>query len=212
MRKLTQTGFGLWLVVLALLGSYTITQGHAEYDHSDPPADGVLTTAPTTVRVWFTQELFRRAGMNALELYGADGSRYTTGEPTIDDDDRKLLTIAVTTPLPAGEYTVHWQATSAEDGHTAEGEFAFTVRSTDTATVGAEAGASITNTLPATPTVAPPAVTSAPPTATTGAPPAAPTGGWPGNCAFGAAPVMLFAVTIWGRRRWRIPAVRQQLR
>lgn len=209
MRKLTQTSLVLWVVVLALLSSYAITTGHAEYDHSDPPAAAVLTTPPTTVRIWFTQELFRRDGMNALEVYGADGSRFDTGEPTIDDDDRKLLTVALTAPLPDGQYTVQWQATSAEDGHTAEGEFAFTVRSSGATSVAVDASASVTNTLPATPTVAAPTATTAAPPATV-APPATPTSGLPGNCAFGAAPIMLFAVTLWGRRQRRTTAARKQ--
>lgn len=209
MRKLTQSGLALWIVVLALLGNYAITMGHAEYDHSDPPAAAVLTTAPTTVRVWFTQELFRRDGMNALAVYGADGSRVDMGEPTIDDDDRKLLTVALAVPLPDGEYTVQWQATSAEDGHTAEGEFAFTVNSTN-----AVASENVTATGPTTATLAEPTATTAaaPATVAPAVTPTSgtPTGGLPGNCAFGAAPIMLFAVTLWGRRQRRATVARRQ--
>lgn len=209
MRKLTQTALALWSVVLALLISSAVTLGHAEYDHSDPPADAVVTTAPTSVRVWFTQELFRRAGMNALAVTGADGSRYDTGEPTIDDDDRKLLTVALAAPLPNGEYTVHWQATSAEDGHTAEGEFAFTVNSSN-----AVASENVTATLPTTATLAEPTATTAtaPATVAPAITPTSstPTGGLPGNCAFGAAPVLLFAVTLWGRRQRRTTTARKE--
>lgn len=195
MRKLTQSLLCLSLLLAALIGYRASTSGHADYDRSDPAADAQLTVAPTQVRIWFTQELFRRAGMNALAVYGADGSRVDQGEPTIDDDDRTLLSVGLIAPLPDGAYTVHWQATSAEDGHTAEGEFAFQVNSSGDGAAPATAAPAPTAT--AVPVV--PTATIAP------APTASPAGALGGNCALGAAPFLLLMATVWGQRLKRNP-------
>ena len=197
MRKLIQSLFCLSILLAALIGYGASASGHAEYDHSDPAADAQLTVAPTQVRIWFTQELFRRAGMNGLEVYGADGSRVDQGEPMIDDDDRTLLSVSLLAPLPDGSYTVRWQATSAEDGHTAEGEFAFQVNSSGE-------GNTVATALPAPTDTAVPVV----PTATIApAPTAPPAGALGGNCALGAAPFLLLMATVWGQRRKHNPTV-----
>ena len=200
MRKLIQSLFCLSILLAALIGYGASASGHADYDHSDPAADAQLTVAPTQVRIWFTQELFRRAGMNGLEVYGADGRRVDQGEPMIDDDDRTLLSVGLIAPLPDGAYTVRWQAASAEDGHTAEGEFTFQVNSSNDDTAPATAVTAPTATaVPAVPTA-----TIAPaPTAT----PAVTLGG---NCALGAAPFLLLMATVWEQRLKRNPAAVDQ--
>lgn len=131
---------------------------HAEYDHSEPAADAVVESAPTQVRVWFTQELFRRKGENSIEVYQADGTRVDLDDLVIDDDDRKLMTVSLKPAVPAGLYTVRWVATSSEDGHQEKGEFTFTIGAAagvvDAATATSVSGV-----------VAEPAATEPPPTA-----------------------------------------------
>ena len=100
---------------------------HAEYDHSDPAADATVNTAPTQVRIWFTEELFRRQGQNGIEVHNEAGERVDLDDATIDDDDRTLMTISLAADLADGRYQVHWRTTSADDGHEGQGDFAFTV-------------------------------------------------------------------------------------
>lgn len=208
--------FTLFLFCLALLGgsaylSLRIASGHAEYDHSDPAADAMLAAAPTQVQIWFTQELFRRQGTNKLEVYDAAGQRVDLDDVTIDDDDRTLLRVSLPPSLPAGRYTVRWQALSAEDGHEGQGEFAFTVGAA-AASASAASSTTITTTTPitvdtavpptTTPTSAPePATTVAPtPTPNSAATPA-PRSGLP--CLGGAAPLLLVVGALFlPRRRW----------
>lgn len=167
---------------------------HADLDRADPTADAVLTTAPTQVQLWFTQELFRRAGMNTIEVYAADGSRQDQGEAAINDDDRTLLTVALQPDLRPGVYTVRWQALSSEDGHDSAGEFTFTIAA------GAAAA-----TAPVTPTVVLTAATATPPPVATptDAPTATPspiTG--TGLSCFGVPLALLTAVgLLWVSRR-----------
>lgn len=137
---------------LASQGPGRLALAHADLDRSDPAADAVLTTAPTQVQIWFTQELFRRPGQNFIEVYAADGSRQDQGEAVINDDDRTLLTVALQPDLPPGVYTVRWNAVSSDDGHESVGKFTFTV-----GTVGTG------ETTMTTPTAAPPTATATPP-------------------------------------------------
>ena len=100
---------------------------HADYARSEPAADAVLATPPTQVKVWFTQELFRREGENWLRVTAPDGSRVEVGDAVVDDNDRHLLTVALAEGLGEGSYRVEWRALSADDGHPKESEFSFSV-------------------------------------------------------------------------------------
>lgn len=105
----------------------TPVAAHAEYQRSSPPAGGALQAAPPRLDVWFTQELFRRAGENRLTVTSPDGQLAHTGDAVIDDADRKHLSIALKANLPAGTYTVAWASLSAQDGEHAEGTFSFRI-------------------------------------------------------------------------------------
>ena len=81
-----------WVFVLCGVGGILllaprIAQAHAEYDRSDPPADAVIRQAPEAIRIWFTQELFRREGANWIEVTGPDGSQVQVEDAVVDDDD-----------------------------------------------------------------------------------------------------------------------------
>ena len=207
--------FTLFLLFIVWLGAsfpFRVARGHAEYDHSDPAADAVVAVAPTQVRIWFTQELFRRQGVNQIAVYDATEQRVDLDDAVIADDDRTLMTVSLAPALPNGRYTVRWVALSAEDGHEGQGEFTFTVgeagagasvESATTVTASAnltveltvevtvEAAAQATVTTTATaPTLAPTAV----------APTPAPTSGLP--CLGGAAPLlMVVGALVVARRR-----------
>jgi len=113
-------------VALALAGT-TVVGAHSEYERSVPAAGARIPRSPTKVDVWFTQELFRRAGANTLAVLAADGRRVDDGQARIDADDRSLLSVALLEPLVPGTYRVEWQSLSALDGDTAQGSFEFTV-------------------------------------------------------------------------------------
>ena len=114
-------------LAISLLNGMKIAEAHADYDHSEPAANAVIPTVPTEVRVWFTQELFRREGANTLEVYQADGSRVDLEDARIDDDDRSLMLVSLASDLPWDTYTVKWQTLSSDDGHDGAGEFQFIV-------------------------------------------------------------------------------------
>ncbi|MEZ4863092.1 MAG: copper resistance protein CopC [Caldilineaceae bacterium] len=206
MRKLTLLFAIGWTLLLAISMPQPTVLAHAEYDHSDPAADAVLTQAPPQVQIWFTQELFRRKTASTIAVYAADGTQVDLDDATIDDDDRKLMRVSLPPTLPDGHYTVQWQATSAEDGHEGQGEFTFTIAAT-----GAAATTAVTTvvTAPVTTTTVV-ATTAAPATAapTVAAPEPSPTAAQsaaPASlpCLGGTAPLLLGMVltAVWRRRR-----------
>jgi len=179
--------------------------GHADYERSEPVADAVLDEAPARVQIWFTQELFRRAGENKIEVYSADGARVDLDDVVIDDDDRKLATVSLPPTLPDGIYTVRWQSLSAEDGHDGAGEFIFTVGTVGT--VGATSSVTESNAI-SVPVQAEPLPTNTTesvaetPSVTVAPPPTQPTPTTGLPCIGGAAPLMGALGIIW-IGRWR---------
>lgn len=103
-----------------------VAEAHAEPERSSPAANAVIPEAPDTVEIWFTQELFRRAGANTIVVEGPDG-RVDDGNVVLDDADREHLTVGIEGDLSPGEYRVSWTSLSAIDGDADEGEFVFTI-------------------------------------------------------------------------------------
>lgn len=200
LRKFTLFLFCLVLLWFGVEPPLRVVSGHADYDHSEPAADAVLAVAPEQVRIWFTQELFRRQGMNQLAVYDAAGQRVDLADTAIDDDDRTLMWVSLPPALPDGRYTVRWQAISAEDGHEEQGEFTFTVGE---AAVGAGPSTTVTTTTAVTvgvaaqPTATP--TTVAPASAHSTATTPAPASGLP--CLGGAAPLLIAVGALVVQRR-----------
>lgn len=122
-RALCALGTGVVLVALVAVANPAMA--HGELERSEPADGAVVNVAPEQVHAWFTQELFRRAGENALDVSTDDGER-VAGEVVIDDSDRTHMYITFESPLEPGTYVVRWQSLSATDGDSASGEFSFT--------------------------------------------------------------------------------------
>jgi methionine-rich copper-binding protein CopC len=175
--------------------------GHAGYERSEPAADAVLPVAPAQVRIWFTQELFRRQGMNKIEVVDAGGQRVDLGDGTIDDDDRKLMWITLAPDLPDGRYTVRWQSLSAEDGHEGKGEFTFTVTAnvSSTSTASETVSQTVVTSTPISEPVVTVSPTAAPSSAVVSTP--APNSAPALPCLGGATPLLLVIGGILTHRR-----------
>ena len=142
-------------------------RAHAELERSEPAANAIISTAPAEVHLWFTEELFRRKGVNVIEVSRPDGTKVDQGDTRIDDDDRKHAVVSLKRGLTGGVYTVRWQSSSSEDGHEGSGEFSFTVdptagESNPQANPAVIQPSAASTTAPSTPT-APPSSTPASP-------------------------------------------------
>lgn len=117
-----------WIAVLLVCAGWAApAAAHARLVRSDPLAGAVLRSPPRVVRLVFQEELAARGSFVAV--VDVRGRRVDDGGGGLDlmDLDRRTL-IARLRPLGPGRYTVRWQATSADDGYTARGQYTFTVR------------------------------------------------------------------------------------
>ena len=123
----------LFLGILALTAAMIVARpasvsAHAELDHSEPAADATLTTAPSVVKLSFTEELQLKG--SSLMVKNAAGQQVDSKDVKLDPADKEHKTLLVSLPanLPAGTYKVMWKSVSADDGDEDEDDFSFTVR------------------------------------------------------------------------------------
>ena len=105
----------------ALVGGATNAKAHAYLDHASPLV-GSVVSAPSEVRMWFTQALEPR--FSAAQLRSSSGAVVGTG--AVDPANPKEMVIRVRA-LPPGKYKVKWKILSV-DTHRTEGDFGFEVR------------------------------------------------------------------------------------
>ena len=96
---------------------------HAFLDHAVPSDGNSVSTAPTVIRIWFTQEL--EPAFSTVEVRDDAGNRVDGGDAAVDSGDPMMLHASLK-PLPPGKYHVAWHALSV-DTHTTEGTFTFIV-------------------------------------------------------------------------------------
>lgn len=112
------------VALVALLVIASGTSAHAQLAASSPAAGEILATAPTELRLTFSEPL--EEGFSSADLVDAEGRALLSRAGEVDPTDAYTLVV----PLPAlaeGVYTVTWQSLSTADGHPAEGFFSFGV-------------------------------------------------------------------------------------
>ncbi|CAN5548364.1 hypothetical protein BH09CHL1_BH09CHL1_07810 [soil metagenome] len=117
------SAIALCFCLFAMLGSGRDASAHAFLDHSDPAANSILPTAPTTMTLFFTERLETEGTAAWLVNHtGATipGSAFAITNP-------KELTVTLPTGLSNGTYSVVWKDLSTDDGHPATGYVPFTI-------------------------------------------------------------------------------------
>lgn len=120
----------LLLALLLLLSLQTVFVGvasaHSSLISSEPANGSLLEESPERVLATFSEEL--DSGNSIIRVFDEEGTQVDNGDGGVDLDDLDHLSMVVTLPsLPAGAYTVRWQALSADDGDDSEGAFTFTI-------------------------------------------------------------------------------------
>ncbi len=115
------------LIVACALGALVLlggaAQAHANYVRSNPASDARLVKPPTEIRIEFSEPPDAKG--SEIQVLDTNGKRYDkqdvgpSGEPN-------GLRVSVA-PVPDGGYLVAWTASSAIDGHSSRGSFAFVV-------------------------------------------------------------------------------------
>jgi methionine-rich copper-binding protein CopC len=99
-----------------------MAHAHAYLDHASPLVGSTVKSAPSEVRMWFTQPLEPK--FTTAQLRSSSGAVVATGG--VDGGDPKQIVIRVN-GLPAGHYKVFWKVLSVDTHHT-EGSFGFEVK------------------------------------------------------------------------------------
>jgi methionine-rich copper-binding protein CopC len=117
------------LAMVLLAGPVRLVSAHAEPERGEPPINGTVSTVPTRVEIWFSEEVDTE--LTKLAVFGPDGAQVDLGDTTVDlnDPEHKHVTVSLKSSLPAGVYTVEWESVSAEDRDEASGSYTFTVSS-----------------------------------------------------------------------------------
>lgn len=110
--------------IIAALAIALPVSAHANLVRAEPGISASVPTAPATVRLSFSEAPEPR--YSDVTIFNATRERFDTGDLHVAPDDRESLIIGVR-DLPQGIYTVVWKTTSAVDGHTTGGSFAFAV-------------------------------------------------------------------------------------
>jgi methionine-rich copper-binding protein CopC len=115
------------LTILLLASAVVGLSAHLKVEKTYPATDGVVTSAPKEVRVWFSQE--PTLPVSALTLEGPNG-KVALGKVVAgvsDEQPDKSLLAPISGSLAVGEYTVTWK-TSGSDGHIQTGTFKFILK------------------------------------------------------------------------------------
>lgn len=112
----------IWLVAQWLF--VPPTSAHAFLESSDPAANAVLATAPSTVTLRFTEPL--ETSYSRVDLYDQSGAQVPGATSVIGPDPQSMI-VTLPTGLSNGTYSLLWRTLSAADGHTAQGYLPFTI-------------------------------------------------------------------------------------
>ncbi|HEU0165102.1 MAG TPA: copper resistance protein CopC, partial [Thermomicrobiales bacterium] len=117
---------GLLLLLVSLFAAPSGADAHALLSTSAPANGDIIATEPSTVTATFTEHV--EPSESTMELFDSTG-RQVTGPKLSVSSDHYSMSLTMPANLPNGTYSVLWRTLSADDGHTAEGYFSFTIGS-----------------------------------------------------------------------------------
>ncbi len=120
-KKFNPAGWSILFAVFIGLMVVRHASAHAYLLHSEPAANSILDTAPTTMRLWFSEII--SAEFSGAQLLDADG-RSLDVTVAVDEADPTLLVVNLP-ELADGVYSLRWTAHSEADGHSTQGLIVF---------------------------------------------------------------------------------------
>lgn len=115
------------MLILAVVGGLLAPSpaaGHAALRESNPAANAVLPTSPTTATMEFTERL--EPSYTKADLYDQAGE-IVPGASSRMGDTEYILLVDLPPDLPNGTYSILWRNLSLDDGHTQQGYIPFTI-------------------------------------------------------------------------------------
>jgi methionine-rich copper-binding protein CopC len=124
LRGALAASVAIFVALLAVALSAVTAEAHAAYKSSNPAANSVRTSAPTTVSITFVQRLSPQ-GL-AITVYGNKADVVSIGTAQISPTDPYTATISMKGD-GSDIYRVDWNNVSAEDNDPTLGAFVFAV-------------------------------------------------------------------------------------
>ena len=118
------------LAILLLLPSGV--EAHAQLVKSSPPADALLAAPPRQIELTFSERVAKTDQSPGVKVLDENGNPLQVSDVSLDAATGTKVTATVS-GIANGTFTVVWTTTSADDGHTLSGSFAFRVGGTDRA-------------------------------------------------------------------------------
>lgn len=97
---------------------------HLHLERSEPKANDTVASAPTAVRLWFSEQ--PELAVTTIRLTAAGGTPVSLAPLTRDTGATAPVVAPLRAHPAAGAYTVFWRST-ARDGHVSNGEFQFVI-------------------------------------------------------------------------------------
>lgn len=138
-----------FLLLLLLALPFRTAAAHPRLVRAAPAADTHVQTMPRALSLTFNEPL--TIALSRLTLLDRAGQPVALDTLRFAPEDTKTLTAKILGAMPAGRYTVKWQAAGA-DGHPMRGDYTFVldagpVESTKQATNGWKLGGGASSTL-----------------------------------------------------------------
>jgi methionine-rich copper-binding protein CopC len=112
------------LILVAAGLAVTSADAHPTLKSASPPAEGPAASAPTEIRLNFSEGVISK--FSSVELKDQAGKSIATGKVATNQKDDKQLVVPLQAPLQAGSYTIKWNIVSV-DTHRVSGTYAFKV-------------------------------------------------------------------------------------
>ena len=118
------TRFYVAALAAAFALATTAADAHPRLRDSTPAAGSILRTAPTSIRMSFSEGLIPR--FTGLVLKDGGGHTVPTGDPSVSGPDNTQLSVPIRSSLKPGTYRVAWHAVSV-DTHHVSGSYSFRI-------------------------------------------------------------------------------------
>ncbi|GAA2355490.1 copper resistance protein CopC [Streptomyces cuspidosporus] len=123
-RLLSICGALLTALLCALSVGASPASAHAALTATDPADGAVVKTAPSQVRLTFSEGVL--LSRDSVRVLDPDGKRVDTGGPAHVGGRSSTAAVALHSGLPDGTFTVAWKVVS-EDSHPVAGAFTFSI-------------------------------------------------------------------------------------
>jgi methionine-rich copper-binding protein CopC len=125
MQRLSTRIAPVALLALALTIAARPAERHLRLVKAEPAVDGVTTTAPTALRLHYSEAPQLRA--TSAKLSDAAENVIEVGEIEADEKESRIIIVPVKDTVAPGVYTVAWRAMGS-DGHVLSGTYKFTYK------------------------------------------------------------------------------------